>query len=77
MNWSQRLKNKLGRYAVPCQVSERWLQFPEQSSNMKQDGEWLCIDVMTRNQNDKARKLCELVVTKEDLLKVLESIKCK
>jgi hypothetical protein len=32
------------------------------------DGTFLVIEVMTTNEESKVRRICELVVTKEDLL---------
>jgi hypothetical protein len=58
ITWHKRLKNKLGRGAVPCM-----------------EGEYIVMSVMTIDSNDKERKLCELVVTREDLLGAISSIK--
>jgi hypothetical protein len=73
---SQRWKNRFGRYGVPCMISQRWLQFSETSSAFA-DEEAICLDVMTIDSEDKPRKICELVVTREDLMKVLNSIQKK
>jgi hypothetical protein len=72
---SQRIRNERGPLYVPCQVSERWIQFPEQSSGPYEGGEFIFIDIMTNGSNDKPRKLCDLVVTREDLLEALENVK--
>jgi len=60
---------------IPCQVSGRWLKSPEKV-HLFTDRSYLSVDVMTRSENDnleiKVRKLCELVLLKEDLVKMLE-----
>lgn len=47
----QRWHNVLGKRAVPCIVSHRWLQFPEMSDRFEDgdypDGDYMFIDVMT------------------------------
>jgi len=73
---SQRWKNRFGRYGVPCMISNRWLQFSETSSEFA-DEEAIFLDVMTLGSNDKPRKICVLCITREDLMKVLNSIQKK
>ena len=63
----------LRKYRVPCQVSERWLQFPEIAHPL-QGGDFMMIDVMTLGSDEKERKLCELVLTKQDLLGMIEQV---
>ena len=75
IKWYTRLKNKLGKGAVPCMVSGRWLQFPAESGGFFQEREYIVMNVMTTDVNDKDRKLCELVVTREDLLDAINSVK--
>lgn len=77
INAMTRLKNKLGKGAVPCQVSDRWLKFPAESSGDWGEGAFIVLDVMTLDKNEKQRKLCELVVTREDLLSAINSVKDK
>lgn len=67
-------RGKIRKYRVPCQISERWLQFPETASPV-QSGDFMIVDVMTMNSDERERKLCELVLTKQDLIKMLEQIK--
>jgi hypothetical protein len=47
----QRWHNALGKRAVPCIVSNRWLQFPEKSDRFEDgdypDGDYMFVDVMT------------------------------
>lgn len=77
INSMTRLKNKLGKGAVPCQVSERWIKFPAKSSGHFGDGEYIVLDVMTLDKNEKQRKICELIVTREDLLSAIHGVKDK
>lgn len=70
-----RLKNRLGKGAVPCMISERWLKFPSEGAGPFEEGEYLVMNVMTTDKNEKDRKLCELVVTREDLLEAINAIK--
>ncbi len=60
---------------IPCQVSGRWLKFPKKV-HIITGGGFLSVDVMTTTENSnletKDRKLCELVLLKEDLVKMLE-----
>ena len=69
-----RLKRKLGDFAVPCLVTERWLEFAQVGSARLPEGEALTVSVMTRGSDDNPRKLCELIVTRETLLDVLNLI---
>ncbi len=34
----------------------------------------MVVNVMTKNPEEKDRKICELVLTKQDLLKMLEQV---
>ena len=73
----QRWKNFVGQYGVPCMISERWLSFPKESAGHFQAGEFIPIDVMTLGSNDKPRKICELIITREDLIRVINLVKEK
>ena len=66
-NWHKQLKKTLGDFAVPCMVSERWIQFSSEGSAKLSEGEYLTLWVMTRGADDQPKKLCELIVTREDL----------
>lgn len=77
INSMTRLKNKLGKGAVPCQVSDRWLKFPAESSGHFGEGEFIVLDVMTLDKNEMQRKICELVVTREDLLSAINDVRDK
>jgi hypothetical protein len=71
----ERQKNQAGRHAVLCIVSERWLQFPEQGSGCIQLGEPLKIEVMTKDKTGNDKKICDLIVTREDLLRAIGAVK--
>jgi hypothetical protein len=70
----QRQKNEAGRHAALCIVSERWLQFPKRGGSPLQIGEPLTIRVMTKNSEGKDRTICELIVTREDLLRAIAAV---
>jgi hypothetical protein len=58
---------------VTCQVTSRWLQFPEKASVVNGES-YMFIDVMTLDTDERAKKLCVLCVTKEDLMAMLSRI---
>ena len=72
----QRIKNMQGEFSVPCEVSNRWISFGKTSSILK-GGEFIFADIMTLANDDKPRKICNLIITRENLLKVLSKIKVK
>lgn len=63
-------------HKAECQVSSRWLQFP-QSAQTVGDASFMFVDVMTLTGNEQEKKLCQLVLTKEDLLDILERIEVR
>ena len=69
----RRERLNLRKYRVPCQISERWLQFPETAQAL-QGGDFMRINVMTVGSNDRDRKICELVLTKQDLMRMIEQV---
>lgn len=72
---SERRRNRLGARAVPCQVSDRWLQFPE-DAGMLGDDKWMFVDVMTRaSDGETHHKLTTLCLSKKELLKAIERVK--
>lgn len=70
----QRLKNENGPGYVPCMVSERWLQFPKKSAGHFNAGEFIDIQVMTKNVDGVTKKLCDLIITREDLQRAIASV---
>ncbi|MFH0982939.1 MAG: hypothetical protein V2A79_15565 [Planctomycetota bacterium] len=73
-NWHNRLKKKLGDFAVPCMVSERWIQFSAKGSARLSEGEYVTLWIMARGADDQPKKLCELIVTRKDLQNALDLI---
>lgn len=73
ITFKQRKINEYGKGYVPCEVSERWLQFPDEIS----DERYIGVDVMTNGSDNNPKKLCELVVSKEDLIRAINSIEIK
>ena len=71
----RRYKNRLGRHAVPCLVSGRYLQFPE-ISEVVSGGSYMFVDVMAMaiEGEGKPRKLTRLCISKEDLMAALEQV---
>ncbi|MFC6672469.1 hypothetical protein [Marinobacterium aestuariivivens] len=56
-----------------CEVSERWIKFPEASSrHFYMD--YLALDVMTLGADEKERKLCEIIVDRDLLEKILREL---
>ncbi|MBM6871367.1 hypothetical protein [Pseudoflavonifractor phocaeensis] len=75
ISYSERRKNMKGPLCVECQVSGRYLRFHEKSDVLKA-GEFITVDVMAmQNEEDKpAKKICELVITREDIMEALKHI---
>ncbi len=73
-NWHKRLKRHLGDFAVPCMVSDRWIQFSTDGSALLPEGEYITLWVMTRGADGRPKKLCELIVTRQDLQGALDLI---
>ncbi len=74
--WKQRHKNLLGKHSVPCMVSARWLRFVPESSAFESGEDFITVDVMTGfpGKTD-VRKLCQLMILREDLNEVLRKVK--
>jgi len=75
----QRWHNALGKRAVPCIVSNRWIQFPERSDRFEDgdypDGDYMFVNVMTTADGGQThKKLCTLCISKEDLLAALGEV---
>jgi len=72
--WRDRWRQRHGDFAVPCIVSGRWLEFSQQGTTRIDEGEVLKISVMTEGAKDRPRRLCDLMITREDLMSVLTLI---
>lgn len=75
ITYDERMINEMGLGYVPCEVSGRWLQFPENSDWIGNRGEFMFVDVMTEGGNGEPRKLCHLLLKKEDILRAVNSVK--
>jgi hypothetical protein len=71
---TQRWRNRFGKYGVPCWISQRWLQFPKKSAGHYGAGEFIDVNVMTTGPDGNTHRLCSLVVTREDLLRVINAV---
>lgn len=69
----RRNRRNLKNMIAKCQVSGRWLKFPEKASEVGGKG-FIVIDVMTYGNGDEPRKICELILIKEDLIEILDKI---
>jgi hypothetical protein len=69
----QRKINEYGPGYVPCEVTDRWLQFPEAVS----DKRYIPVSVMTTSKDGMPKKITDLVLSSEDLLRAINSIKIK
>jgi hypothetical protein len=56
---------------VPCHVSERWLRFAEREQYVALDEDLIQLDVMTLDDEGAPYKLCELMVSRGDLLRAV------
>ena len=70
---ADRKRRDSNRGILRCEVSGRWLQFPDASDKFS-DMEYLHLDIMTLGTDEQKRKLCELVLDKQQLLKMLSDL---
>ena len=77
INSDKRRKNSLGKYAVPCQVTDRFIRFHEESVGPSGARELLVLDVMTGGYDDLGKKICQLIVSRGDLEEALARVKPK
>ena len=63
-----------GRLSVRCIVSDRWLSFPAKTETKLEAGEPIIVNVMTRSKDDNPKKLCELILIREELEDTLRMI---
>lgn len=72
--WERVHLAKLMEGRADCKVSGRWLQFPQvarENPNGAGTHALMTVDVMTTDAEGTERKLCELVLAREDLLTIL------
>jgi hypothetical protein len=72
----RRRRIDLGKGIVRCHVSHRWLQFPSDARQFS-EGALMTVDVMTDPEFGKPRKLCEVVLSHEDLMHILQRMPIK
>jgi hypothetical protein len=70
-----RLANVMENRAI-CEVSSRWLQFSE-SATLVGGEPLLFVDVMTLNSDDQEKKICQLVLSKDELQLILGRVAVK
>jgi hypothetical protein len=56
---------------VPCQLSDRWFSLRDREQYEVIDEDLIHIDVMTRDDAGAPYKLCELIVSRGDLLRAI------
>ena len=71
-SWLEKERNAHGTGYVPCYISERWLQFAD---TYDKDLNFVFLDVMTKDSNEKDKKLCPLSLNINELKATLEKIK--
>lgn len=73
---AQRKFNEMGEGYVPCEVSDRWLQFHEDSAYVG-NSEFISVDVMTLDSEEQPKKLCHIFISRENILRALKYVKPK
>lgn len=73
INWVERWRKRYGPLAVECLISQRWLQFPENSFEGPHGKKYMWVDIMTE-PTEKERRLTSICISKEELLAALEKI---
>lgn len=72
ISYSERKKNEMGKGYVPCQISTRYLRLKR--IDVVGDDDWISLDVMTENDNHEHKKICEMIISKEDLYTAIKEI---
>ena len=72
--YKRRKKEDRENKVLRCQVSERWLQLPIATDLTRDNIDYMRLDVMTNGSNDKPKKLCELIVNRNELIELLKDI---
>ena len=67
----QRLDRRQG--IVRCQVTDYWLRFQPWAEKYPQ-GTFVITDVMEGDPEGESRRVCELVLSRDELLAVLQSL---
>lgn len=69
ISYDQRMKNQKGIGYIPCEVSGRYLMF----NNYVESNGLITMNVMTNN-GEVDRKLCEMVLHFDDLVKLVSEV---
>lgn len=72
VSYFERIKNSRGKLSASCIITDRWIIFHPNSTELK-IGDVVWLDVMT-SVSGKDKKICELAVCKEDILKAISNI---
>lgn len=72
ITYSKRKKNEMGKGYVPCQISSRYLKL--RSISEVGDKNFIMLDVMTENDENEHRKICEMAIAIEDLAEAIKEI---
>jgi hypothetical protein len=65
------IRRKIGSRFVPCEIGPRYLVFPEASSRINAKTDFMFVALMTMNDQNQSRKLCQLVLNRHALLAAL------
>lgn len=65
ISYLERKKNEMGIGYVPCQISTRY--FKVESIELVGDKNFIMLDVMTENEEHEHKKICQMVISVEDL----------
>jgi hypothetical protein len=68
------IKDDRENRVLRCEVSERWIQLPIVTDLTGNNIDYMRLEVMTNGNNDKPRKLCELIVNRTELVELLKEI---
>lgn len=72
-NYERKKRVDASKGELRCEVSPRWIKFPEASSKHV-DTDYLSLDIMTLSSNEEERKLCEIIVDRDLLEKILKEL---
>lgn len=73
ITYTERKLNEMGNGYVPCQVSERWIQFPENTTDYR----FIPIEIMTIGKDEKPKKICEMIMNRDDIVRAVNAVKSK
>ena len=71
----QHSRERLGKLRVQCEVSDRFLAFPDTSAVLKDGRDLMIIGVMTSSAEGDTKRLCELILDRKDVLEAISRVK--